>query len=123
MNKKIKKIYGVYFILALFLAFASFYYGKGFVRNYLCDVFSAMYLYFGLRLFFSISIMRSFALSICIAYGIELYQLTDFDFHEQSYLYSFFLGGTADLADIIAYNIGIGGALLLEFLHRKKLTE
>lgn len=119
MNIKKEKRYRIYFVISFILALATFWYGTGFVRNYAYDFFSVMYLYFGLRGFFGVKMNHSIFVTIVIAYGIEIYQWFGFNYHEESYLYSFFLGGTADLWDLAAYHLGLVVPIFLEIFIEK----
>ncbi len=109
-------------VVSFFLALVSIYETSGIFRSYLTDVFSAMYVFFFLRIFLFQHRKMFFLSVVTIFLLIEFNQLGRWFSSENSFLQEVFIGGTFDPYDFIFF-YGLGALCSLTFEKVMKIKQ
>jgi hypothetical protein len=109
-----------YFILTLllFITELCILYTKGFIRHTFGDFLVVIFLYCFLKSFISISYIKAALLILCFSFAIELIQLTSFLTYfnlKDSKIAKTIFGATFSVQDLLAYSLGIGIVILIEY--------
>lgn len=91
---------------------------SGFVRYTLGDFFAVIFVYSLIKSVFNISVFKAGVIALCIAYGIELLQLTDLHNHypeEYRKIFGLILGSSFSVEDMVAYTLGIVLTIFIEY--------
>jgi hypothetical protein len=98
----------------------AFFIKTGFIRYTFGDYLVVILLYAILRGCTSLSVRASAIVVLCIAYSIELLQLTPFLTYinlQGNFTAKLIFGSTFQIGDIIAYTLGITTILIIEYYY------